>query len=59
MDVLALIANAIHRARIDFPQAAPGTTHDDQWVSSEDAALFAKAALAALDRAGLKVVPKE
>jgi hypothetical protein len=48
--VLAL-TKGIQRAHIDF---APGQS--DLWVSTEDAALYAQAALNALKAAGYRVV---
>jgi hypothetical protein len=55
-EIRAWMTDAIVRARQTFPQTGQGTTHDDIFTSVEDASLFARAALEALKKRGLKVV---
>jgi len=49
--LIAIIATAIRDVRVDYPAIEPGIAHES--VS------FAKAVLDALDKAGLKIVPKD
>jgi hypothetical protein len=50
-ELIAIIAKAIRDVRIDCPAIEPGVAHES--------VPFAEAALDALDRAGLRIVPNE
>jgi hypothetical protein len=49
--LIAIIATAIRDVRVDYPAIEPGIAHES--------VPFAKAVLDALDKAGLKIVPKD
>jgi hypothetical protein len=56
--IISIIATAIRDSRINFSDAGNGTVRDRIFQGNEDTIPFAKAILAALDEAGLEIVPK-
>ncbi|HEX8193517.1 MAG TPA: hypothetical protein VF552_11535 [Allosphingosinicella sp.] len=54
--ILRAMIDAIHAARINYPDAGDGTQHDRIWVAKEDAAFLAQAALGGLKAAGFRIV---
>jgi hypothetical protein len=56
--IILTITAAIRSSRIDYPDAGDGKTHDRIFQENDDALLFAKAIVAALDKAGFEIIPK-
>jgi hypothetical protein len=56
--IILTITAAIRSSRIDYPDAGDGKTHDRIFQGNDDALLFAKAIVAALDKAGFEIIPK-
>jgi hypothetical protein len=58
---LVIASKAIEEAKIKYPDYPPGSgaTWPDVYVTPREATLFAFAALEALEKAGLKIVPKD
>jgi hypothetical protein len=57
--ILKAATQGIHRARMDYPVAEHGKQQDAIWVSNEDAAFYAHAAIAAIKAAGFKIVRRD